>query len=442
MLTHLRCYHHRSMRFGPAPCLAEESSRTGQIIPWWSDLTEPVREALTLSNLASAKVGQSYDFIVVGAGIAGLAATEHAARSGYRVLCLEAGPRIGLGATGRNAGILCAGINMPISLAPPDSENGDLWLATARALQETARLASRPDSLLEVTQRGGLGLASSKTAVRRLEQEAKQRTEAGLSAHMLSVSDVKTMTGGRLNLEGVQAAICYPEEGSIQPLTLLAQMASQAKRHGATILGGASVITCNTQKDGWQVALSNGQKFNCNRLIRAVGPTAAPTARIYALAFEVRLPNSFPLFWDAAPYIYYDFRPGNGRITASGGRYGKVQASARQDKQYHDKMAEAAAKWLPELAGQKAQHTWAVNLEVASDLVPHLSPIDGGKSGLSIDGLGALGVMPGLVLGRKAVDILAKTCLLFILLFGFTGYGLAAASQKDIDALVHASSLS
>ena len=118
------------------------------------------------------------------------------------------------------------------------------------------------------------------------------------------------------------------------------------------------------------------------------------------------MPETFPLFWDAAPFIYYDFRPGNGRVTVSGGRYGKVQGSAGQDRQYHDKMSQATAKWLPELVGQKPSHSWAVDIEVASDLVPHLSKVDGQKSGLSIDGLGALGVMPGMVLGRKAVDIL------------------------------------
>ena len=222
------------MRFGPAPCLANEMSQTGQVIPWWSDLSGPARQALSLTSFAAEAANKSsdlvYDFIVIGAGIAGLAASAHAAMLGYSVLCLEAGPVVGLGATGRNAGILCAGINMPISLAPPHSANGDLWLATARALEETAQWASRADSLIEVQQRGGLGLASSKTAVQRLAQEARQRTAAGLSAHMLGVAEVAAMTGGRLDLTGVMAAICYPREGSVQPLTLLAELASQAKK--------------------------------------------------------------------------------------------------------------------------------------------------------------------------------------------------------------------
>jgi len=54
-------------------------------------------------------------------------------------------------------------------------------------------------------------------------------------------------------------------------------------------------------------------------LIRAVGPTIEANARIYALAFANDLPETFPLFWDASPYMYADYRPGNGTASPSVG---------------------------------------------------------------------------------------------------------------------------
>jgi len=410
------------MKLSAATCLQEPLNSTRDKIPWWQDLNAATRDALTLPSLqtdgdvCAHLLRDEYDVLVVGAGVAGLSATLEAARLGLSVLCIEAGSVIGLGATGRNAGILCAGINMPIAAAPQDAESGQLWRQTAVTLKEIQELSQKAKSLVQVTQRGGLGLARSKTAVKRLVQEAKARTAAGLNAHMIDTAEVAKMSSGRLNLEGVEAAICYPDEGSIQPLTLLAQLASDARLAGAKFIGGATV-TGAKEVDGWELELVGGAKVCGRFLIKAVGPTSAPTARIYALSFECALPDDFPLFWDAAPYVYYDFRAGNGRLTASGGRYAKVGGGS--DERYHANMAAAARHWMPELEGQEPCHTWAVDIEVAHDLVPHLTPL--GKSsdwhkrdhklcrGYSIDGLGALGVLPGVVLGRQAAQKLRKS---------------------------------
>jgi glycine/D-amino acid oxidase-like deaminating enzyme len=407
------------MKLSAASCLDEPVNSTREKIPWWSDLSPAAISALNIPCLAEDKalcqktLLSAFDLIVVGAGVAGLSATLEAARLGLNTLCLEAGPVIGLGATGRNAGILCAGINMPIAQAPQDNEAGQLWRQTAITLTEMQTKSQEAGSILRVIQRGGLGLATSKTAVKRLIHEAKARTEAGLQAHMLETADVKKMSGGRLNLKGVQAAICYPDEGGIHPLTLLAQLASDARLAGAKFIGGATVTGAlevpgrgASKSTAWQLKLADGTLVSAPCIIKAVGPTAAPSARIYALSFKIDLPSGFPLFWDAAPYVYYDFRAGDGRLTASGGRYAKVGGG--RDKHYHKNMAAAARHWMPELARHEPSHTWAVDIEVAHDLVPHLTPLGKAGQGFAIEGLGALGVLPGVVLGREAVKRLAK----------------------------------
>ena len=51
--------------------------------------------ALTFPNIIKVNADQDYDVIVIGAGAAGLAATEELIRSGKKVICLEASNRIG-----------------------------------------------------------------------------------------------------------------------------------------------------------------------------------------------------------------------------------------------------------------------------------------------------------------------------------------------------------
>src|SRR5262249_11528055 len=150
---------------------------------------------------------------------------------------------------------------------------------------------------------------------------------------------------------------------------LLAHLAAQARRAGATLAGEAWVRHfeeehCCADRAHWRLTLAGGNTIAARGLILAVGPTVAPTARIYALAFRAELPDGFPLFWDAAPYTYADYRPGNGRLTVSGGRYGRAGGSPREAA-YHARLADAARHWLPELAGAAPTHAWAVDLAVA-----------------------------------------------------------------------------
>jgi hypothetical protein len=48
------------------------------------------------------------------------------------------------------------------------------------------------------------------------------------------------------------------------------------------------------------------------------------------------------------------------------------------------------------------------DLDSSADLLPHLRPLTKSAPRLVIEGLGALGVLPGIVLGRRAGHELAR----------------------------------
>ena len=203
--------------------------------------------------------------------------------------------------------------------------------------------------------------------------------------------------------------MCLPDEGRIHPLTLLAHLAQVARQRGATLAGQATVSGMEVERGkGWRLTLANGPFVTARALIWAVGPTIRPNARLYALAFAANLPEDFPVFWDAAPYVYYDYRPGDGHMTVSGGRYGAPDATRERDAAYHARMIEATRRWLPEFVGIEPRWAWAVDLDSTADLLPHLRPLTKSAPGLAIEGLGALGVLPGMVLGQRAGTDLAQ----------------------------------
>ena len=51
--------------------------------------------ALTFPNIIKVNANQEYDVVIIGAGAAGLAATEELIKSGKKVICLEASNMIG-----------------------------------------------------------------------------------------------------------------------------------------------------------------------------------------------------------------------------------------------------------------------------------------------------------------------------------------------------------
>jgi glycine/D-amino acid oxidase-like deaminating enzyme len=379
--------------------------------PWRETLTPAVAAALTLPSIETITT-DAVDVLVVGAGIAGLSAARAASAAGARTLALEVAEAIGYGATGRNAGILSAGINMGLADLPPASPDREMWPATTRALLALTEESARPGALLSASLTGALSLGESPAAARRLAREARARQALGLRAELWTPAQVAERTGGRLETRGVVEAMWLPDEGRIQPLTLLARTAEQARAAGATLAGDAQVAGWQARREAkqgrhWVVRLEGGREISARGLIVATGPVVTANARIYAVACAIDLPADFPLFWDAAPYTYCDYRPGLGYIVSSGGRYGQAGGSPREGA-YYQRLARGMQRWLPELTQATPSHAWAVDLDVSADLAPHLRTLEGGATGVAIEGLGALGVLPGVILGQRAGERMAR----------------------------------
>ncbi|HEX8036212.1 MAG TPA: FAD-dependent oxidoreductase, partial [Ktedonobacterales bacterium] len=372
--------------------------------PWSQEASDDVRARLVLDDIHDIAL-RTADVVVIGAGIAGLSAACTLGAAGLHTIVLDAAPEIGYGATGRNAGILSAGINMGLADLPGDSPEREMWPATTRLLLSLVKEGAAAGALLSASRTGALSLAETRTAARHLAREARARNALSLCAEMWDASQVADATGGRLNTSSLVAALWLPDEGRVQPLTLLAHYAEKARGAGATLAGNARVLSYEAQGGGrkrsWRLLVDGGTVIVTRGLIVATGPTQEPTARIFALAFDAHLPASFPLFWDAAPYTYCDYRPGDGYLVTSGGRYGRAGGSTR-DGVYHKRLAEAARYWLPELAHAEPTHGWAVDLAVSADMVPHIRALGDQAPGFAVEGLGALGVLPGIVLGEQA----------------------------------------
>jgi glycine/D-amino acid oxidase-like deaminating enzyme len=376
--------------------------------PWRDTCPESALSHLQLPAIDKMPDEMSYDVVIIGGGIAGLSTAQSVARAGASAVVLEAHPALALGASGKNAGILCAGINMPITYTPKGSPAAELWSATQQMLFTVLQEAQEIGCMLDVKRIGAMALATSKTAAKRLERETKARLSAGMSAELISAAEVDRLAAGYLDVNKVLQAMLLPDEGAIHPFTLLATLANKARKAGAQIYGNARVVSIDKNAEGWLISTDNDKRIQSRGIVSAVGPTVETTGRIFALSFKTAVPETCPVWWDANPYIYYDFRPGNGCLTVSGGRYG-APGTDKLDRSYHQKMTAATKQWVPALAEAEPDYCWAVDLHVAADLMPEIVVKD--VNSLSIQGLGALGVLPGIVLGQQAGIQITKNIL-------------------------------
>ncbi len=339
-----------------------------QLIPWWDAL-----DASILANLKLPPVGeeslQFVDVAIIGGGVAGLSAALSVKKraASAKVVVLEKEEMLGYGATGRNAGILTPGINMGMAELPPGSQAASFYPETTSIFHTLIEEATTPGTILSTTQTGAFNLAVSMNAARKLEREAHTRVSAGLCAEIWTPSQVAEATYGRLNVQSVVRALWLPDEGRIQPLSLLAYLAKQARNGRAVrIVGKAKIIRYHV--------IDEKVKRHC---------------------------------WELTLADYADYRPGNGRLGVSGGRYGKAGVT-KKDATYYRHLADATRYWLPELASKEPIFTWAVDLTVTADMIPELRVVSDKAPGVAIEGLGAHGVLPGMVLAQQADEYIVS----------------------------------
>ena len=388
------------------PAKQSNNQSLQQRIPWWKDMGPAAYAELQLQPVREVSL-QSVDVVVIGGGVAGLSAALAIKKrdAAVRVLVLEKEDMLGYGATGQNAGIFTPGINMAMSELPPDSSALAFYPETTALFHTLIEQGRMPGTLLYARKTGAINMATSKRAALKLERETYIRGRAGLQAELWTPAQVAEATQGRLNTRSVVNAMWLPDEGRIHPLTLLAHLAQQARQiYNVAIAGQAQLTQYEpASAPGWRVTLADGTTFQARALVDCVGPIVGANARIYALAFAADFPENFPLFWDASPYTYADYRPGHGRLGVSGGRYGKAGVTAN-DASYYQRLADATRRWVPELAGKRPTYKWAVDLAVTAEMIPHMRMLGGSAPGVAIEGLGAQGVLPGMILAQQAAE--------------------------------------
>ena len=360
----------------------------------WAATAPPGPECPPLASNDAA------DVVVVGAGYTGLSTALHLARTGRRVVVLDAGEP-GWGCSGRNGGQVNPGgvkvlpEHIVADLGPGRGERflefGDRSCDLVFELIE--RYGIECEAIRPGYVQGGFG-----TKGRRFNREwARQWTERGAEARFLERDEVADLLGTRRYGSGMHDA----RGGSVQPLAYARGLARAAMEEGAVIHGASEATAVVRHGAGWSVRTDRAS-VECEFAVLATNgytgdlwpglrqslvPVASFVTATAPLGHNV-LPTVLPgrhAVSETARIIVYYRLDSQGRFII-GGRGRWFNVTDRGDVSH---VRAAALHLFPQLEGTRWEYEWAGWPAITRDHLPKLFALEQGVyAGLGYNGRG------------------------------------------------------
>ena len=210
--------------------------------------------------------------VVVGAGIAGLGTALQLAQRGVRCVVLEAAT-VGAGASGRCGGQVLYGARQTrLELqAQFGAQAGARVHALGAAAAERAFALIRSQGLrCDASQAGSIYAADSAAGLAEVRAKFSALRAAGVDAQFLE----RQALSQRLGSDAYCGAYFNPLAGSVQPLSLVRELARVALAAGASIYERSSVLSIARHGADWCVRTERGQVV-ARRVLLATNGRAA-----------------------------------------------------------------------------------------------------------------------------------------------------------------------
>lgn len=354
------------------------------------------------------------DLVIVGGGFTGASAALEAARSGAKVALLEAGT-IGHGGSGRNVGLVNAGLWLP-----PKDVLGILGETDGKRLIKA--LSNGPDIVFGLIEREGIDcepvrqgtmhLAHSAARLTNLKARFEQGALAGRSYELLEAAETANRTG----TDRFAGALRDPGAGTIQPLAYCRGLARAAKTAGAHLHENSPVTAIAHDGKDWRIT-SGAHRVRARALLIATNAYQAHFGTPFAQKFipvhysqfaTAPMPDSLRAkvlpngegCWDTA-LIMSSFRTDRaGRLILGG-----IGDAEGMGAPIHAGWARRKLRQIyPELAHLPFEHHWSGRIAMTSDHVPKI--VAPGPSALAVFGYSGRGICPGTVFGKVAARAL------------------------------------
>ena len=257
-------------------------------------------------------MAQTFDAVIVGAGIMGCSTALQLAQRGLKVAILEKGT-IGAGSTGKSSAV----IRMHYSNE----------LTARMALYSLRRFQDLGDEC-GFTRTGFVALASVQDS-KGLRANVALQQQAGIQTELLSPGALRDLVPG-LETSDVAVAAWEPGSGYADPRLTVNFYADAARRYGAKIFLGADVVGVRMDADKVVGVDTPGDRYDAPLVVNCAGPWGANVAAMTGVKVPINACRTqvalfgYPRGQDACRVIVGDFilgtysRPETGNLTLAG----------------------------------------------------------------------------------------------------------------------------
>lgn len=227
-----------------------------------------------------------WDVAVVGAGVVGAAVARALALRGERVMLLDKEPRLAAHQSGRNSGVIHAGVTYR-----PGTLKAQFSVAGSRALRAYAR--ERGIAMREV---GKVWVARSDAEAGALERLKVQGQANGVRG--LALLDDKALREVEPHAAGM-AALHSPESAIVDSPAVVQALVEDARAAGAEVRLGAPLLAAERPRD-WRLRTPQGW-VEAERVVACAGLQSDRVARMCGVDVAERIVPFRGAFWRLAP---------------------------------------------------------------------------------------------------------------------------------------------
>lgn len=340
------------------------------------------------------------DLAIVGGGFSGLSTALHAAKSGLKVVLLEAN-RIAWGASGRNAGFVVPNF----AKVDPDGIRATLGpVAGNRLVKMAAHSADLVFGLIrlhgmdcDAAQAGWIQPSHSDAAFARARQRVAQWQKEGRPVELLEARAIAELAG----IRGWRGGWIDRSSGTLNPVAYARGLARAAASAGASLHEESAVTRLRPVGQAWELTTPGGI-LSVRKVVLATNAHAGPlwpglarsffplrvfqiaTAPVPAADRKRLLPAGMALSDSRRNLFTCRFDP-EGRLITGGMHIFGPGADNRVPRRILARLARAVG-----LQGQLTlSHAWSGLAAVSPDFLPHvLEPAPGLLAGFACNGRG------------------------------------------------------
>jgi sarcosine oxidase subunit beta len=213
--------------------------------------------------------------VIIGGGVIGTSIAFHLAEAGVTDVLLLERNELGSGSTCRAAGGVRAQFSDELNIA-----------LGARSLTAFTRFRERPGQEIDLHQVGYLFLLSTSDDVASFERDVALQNELGVTSRMIDVDEARRLSP-LIDTDGLLAAAFSPDDGHCTPESVVLGYASGARRLGALLHTGTSVLGIGTRADRVTAVVTDRGTVTAGAVVCAAGAWSATVGEMVGVPLPV-----------------------------------------------------------------------------------------------------------------------------------------------------------